>query len=380
MRRLKVLLVLPLLLLYCQNFFAQIPLSDKAEITLLTCGPGEELYSVFGHTAIRIYDKESNIDAVYNFGTFDFDTPNFYLKFVKGDLKYFVSVSSYEEFIYQYVYYNRDVYEQVLDISQRQKQNIYNELNSTLLSEKRYYTYKFIDRNCTTMVADILSRNIPGKISEETSDKGKTNREIIHSYLDNMFFENLGINLMFGYKTDKVSDKLFLPQELLEGVDNTKIKGERLALPPVHVYKAKEKESNKPFWNNYYFFSAIMLALMFFTRSKTVLRSYLALTGLLGLFFCFVGFYSYHTEITQNYNALLINPLFLLLLYFTIAGKKNTIVITLYICIGLLILYLIFTFNKPHFVMILPIAATNIIIFIRILMQVKLKQNTITNP
>src|SRR4051812_2221318 len=86
--------------------FAQVPLSDMATVSLLTCGPGNELYSVFGHTAIRVHDPLRGMDVVYNYGTFDFDTPNFYLKFVKGDLKYFVSASSYDDFVYTYQYYN----------------------------------------------------------------------------------------------------------------------------------------------------------------------------------------------------------------------------------------------------------------------------------
>ncbi|PZR20098.1 MAG: hypothetical protein DI539_11760, partial [Flavobacterium psychrophilum] len=108
MRNIKVLTTLLFTLLVTVKTFAQVPLSDKAGITLLTCGPGKELYSVFGHTAIRVYDPATRFDVVYNFGTFDFDTPNFYPKFVKGDLQYFASASSYEDFVYTYQYYNRD--------------------------------------------------------------------------------------------------------------------------------------------------------------------------------------------------------------------------------------------------------------------------------
>ena len=50
-------------------------LSDKAEISVLTCSPGKELYSLFGHTAIRVHDPEQDLDVVFNYGTFDFDTP-----------------------------------------------------------------------------------------------------------------------------------------------------------------------------------------------------------------------------------------------------------------------------------------------------------------
>lgn len=363
MRSLKVLLALILLITLSLPTFAQ-QLSDKAQVSLLTCGPGNELYSVFGHTAIRVHDPQNRIDAVYNYGTFDFSTPNFYLKFIKGDLQYYVSVSSYEDFVTTYMYYNRDVYEQRLNLSQAQKQGIYNELNDVLLSDRRFYTYKFIDRNCTTMAGDVIDAATEGTISLKNSNNGKTYRKIIYEYLDHHFYESLGINLIFGYKTDRLSNTLFLPQELLEGVNNTVINGVPLAQKPVTVYKSTPQDKTS-LWNNYYTFLAAMLLLLVFSHRRTVYMSYLALSGLLGVFFCTVGYYSLHNEVTQNYNALLINPLFLLLVFLII--KKNTkwTAIISWICLALLAVYLLFMLNKPHLLMVLPIAALNAAILIR---------------
>jgi hypothetical protein len=350
---------------------AQFELSDKAKVTLLTCGPGDELYSTFGHTAIRVTDYSRGLDIVYNFGTFDFSTPNFYLKFVKGDLQYFVSVTSYREFLQEYEYYGRSVQEQELLLTQQQKQNVANQLNNILLSDRRFYTYKFIDRNCTTMVADIIAANIEGKISDETSDKGKTNREIIYSYLDNHFYENLGINLIFGYKTDKTSDKLFLPQELLEGISNTNIDGKPLAMQRTLVNAAQPKVKSFTFWNSFYSYALAILLLMWLTRYKVIRLSYMAITGLIGLFFCTVGLYSFHDEISQNYNALLINPLFLLLVVLVFAGKAKaakTVCYLLFVCFAI---YLIFMLNKPHLLIILPLLALNTVTLLRVLKKNK---------
>ena len=99
------------------TFSQNIQLSDSAKVSVFTCGRGEELYSTFGHTAIRIKDPENQLDFVYNYGAFDFREGNFYLKFIKGDLQYFMNVSSYDEFIYEYQYDNREVIEQTLDLS-----------------------------------------------------------------------------------------------------------------------------------------------------------------------------------------------------------------------------------------------------------------------
>lgn len=344
----------------------QLPLSDAATVSLLTCGPGNELYSIFGHTAIRVYDPLRGLDIVYNYGTFDFDTPNFYLKFVKGDLQYFVSASSYQDFVYTYQYYNRDVFEQRLNLTANQKQQVATELFNTLTSNDRFYTYKYFDRNCTTMVADVLNKHIPGGISFKNSDEGKTYRKIVIEYLDNAFYENLGISLIFGHRTDRDMERLFLPKQLLEGVANTEDPSKRLAQPAVTVYKSTAKPQIS-LWNNYYTYALACLLLMVSSSNKIVHRSLLAIFGLLGVFFCSVGLYSYHTEISQNYNALLINPLFLVLLYFTFTNKANRSKAVAYFCLGCIVIYTASMFTKPHLIIVLPLIALITILLVRVL-------------
>lgn len=365
--------LLTLLLSVPALLFSQ--LSDRATVTLLTCGSGDELYSVFGHTAIRVADPASGVDTVYNFGTFDFSTPNFYLKFVKGDLQYFVSVGPYDDFVEEYRYFSRDVFAQQLNISTGQKQAIYDELNSILLSDRRFYTYKFIDRNCTTMVADIINK-YTGPVSKQNSDAGKTNRTIIYSYLDNHFFENLGINLIFGHKTDKPQDKLFLPRQLMEGVSHTKNKNGSLSGPAIAVNKGGTANTSAPWWNSYVFFCTIMLVLATVCfKYRVAALSYMTIIGLLGIFFCFVGFYSFHSEITQNYNALMTNPLFLLLAIFILANKPKAVFYAGIIIAGMHIIYFLFMLNKPHLLIILPIFILNLILLNRYSLSVRTQRH-----
>jgi len=345
--------------------FSQEPLSESATISLLTCGPGEELYSVFGHTALRVRDPLHGVDVVYNYGTFDFDTPNFYLRFIKGDLQYFVSTSSYQDFVYTYQYYNRDLYEQQLNLSAEQKQAIATDLSTTLLSDKRFYTYKYFERNCTTMVADVLNAHIPQKISMKNNDEGKTYRKIVIEYLHNSFYENLGISLIFGYRTDRPTERLFLPQQLLEGINNTKINIQPLSQPTVTVIKSTAQEQTS-LWNNYYTYATACMLLMIASRNKIVLRSLLAFFGLFGVFFTFVGLYSYHTEISHNYNVLLINPLFLLLLYFIITNNVKAKKVLAYLCFLCLAGYILFMLNKPHLIIVLPLIALVTILLLRV--------------
>lgn len=366
MQSLKLFILVLVASLFCHKANAQATLSNKAEISVLTCGPGSELYSIFGHTAIRVFDPSTGIDVVYNYGTFDFNTPNFYLKFVKGDLKYYVSASSYADFIYTYRYYNRDVYEQFLNLSQNQKQSIANHLASTLTSDSRFYTYKYFDRNCTTMVADIINNTIDGSISMQNSDQGKTYRTIVCERLSNSFYENLGISLIFGYKTDKQLSNLFLPQQLLEGVNNTKINATPLARPAMHVYQATGQHEEKSLWNNYYTFTAVCVVLIYFSGRPTVQITILLLFGLLGIFFCFVGLYSYHEEISKNYNALLINPLFFIIVAFFLVKKHRAVAIASYLCIACLVLYIVMMLNKPHLILVLPLIILVAAILVRI--------------
>ena len=118
------------------------PLSAKATVSVLTCATGNESYSLFGHTAVRIADPEQFLDVVYNYGAFDFSTPNFVAKFAKGDLQYFVVADSFSEFIGRYQYEGRSVYEQKLRLSLPLKQQLFD-----LLWFQKYYLYPIVRRN-----------------------------------------------------------------------------------------------------------------------------------------------------------------------------------------------------------------------------------------
>ena len=334
-------------------------LSEKAQISLLTCGTGEELYSLYGHTALRIYDPIKQIDVVYNYGAFDFSTPNFYGKFVKGDLEYFVSTSSFEEFNYSYVYDNRDIFEQKLNLSPDQKQKIFTELNNVLASDKRFYTYKFIDRNCTTMVRDVINKVLTEPISTEVPDTQKNYRQILYDYQTDKFYENLGINLIFGAKTDRQSDQLFLPIELLQGIEKTKTNGKPLSDSTITAFKSQDTKAQKSLWNNFYTFAFVMFIIACFAfKKRGFALTYLTIIGLLGLFFALVGLYSFHQEVLWNYNVLVLSPLYLPLVFFVL--KKNTLWTKRIVMLsfGLIAVYMIYMLNKAHLIMMVPFVIT----------------------
>ena len=126
-------------------------------ISLLTCTPGTELYSTFGHSALRVVDSDNNTDLVFNYGTFEFDS-DFYQKFVKGKLLYFVSIDTLSYFLYEYEYYKRGITEQAINISCQEKQRMVDALFENAKEENKYYRYDFNYDNCTTRLRDMLEK------------------------------------------------------------------------------------------------------------------------------------------------------------------------------------------------------------------------------
>lgn len=345
-----------LLVSFSFGFAQNSVLSDNSKISLLTCGSGSQLYSAFGHTALRIQDTSLGLDVVYNYGTFDFRTEHFYLKFIKGDLNYFVSASTFSDFISEYQYDQRSVIEQILRLSLTQKQDLFDKLNTSLYSEERYYTYKFIDRNCTTMVTDKLNQTLTSKSIVKTDATDLSYRKVLYPYFEDHYWFKLGINIIFGAPTDAAATQLFLPIELQNSVEKLVIHNKPFVEKTQVLVQGQLQNSPFSFWNSGYFFGLLLL-LIGLTRSSKIYFIYLFLLGAIGLFFSFAGLYSYHKEITWNYHILLFNPLFVLFpfIYKTRYFKKLLLVCGL--CLGLFILYVL---TLPQLVLISPIILLNI--------------------
>jgi len=350
------------LIIYSQFSFSQNQkLSENTIVSLLTCGRGDQLYSTFGHTALRIQDKTNQLDVVYNYGMFDFRTDNFYLKFVKGDLQYFMNVTSFEDFIFEYQMDKREVIEQTLDLSILKKQELFNALNDNLFSTDKYYTYKFIDKNCTTMIANKLNETYKEITFEKVDKKTISYRRLLYPYFDNYFWYKLGINIVFGIKTDTDAVKLFLPIELLNSIDKAKINGKSIVLSKNTIIKGETIPQKFSFFNSIYVILLILLLLLI-SNSKAIFKTYLFLSGVLGLLLCFIGFYSQHQEILWNYNVLLFNPLFVLIPFLNLRFFKN---IT-FICLLLLLIYCVAMLTKPHLIIMMPFIITNLYILIKL--------------
>lgn len=372
MNRLKfrTLVLFIILLLNSQFSLAQkTRLSEHSRVSIITCGLGNETYSYFGHTAIRIKDSINYIDRVYNYGAFNFDTPNFVMKFAKGDLQYFAIMHSYNDFIKVYVSEKRSIYEQELIINQHFKQEIFNNLNTTLLPENRYYTYKFIDKNCTSMVVDIINKSLDQNVIFKESEKDKTYRTILFPYFDGHFYEKLVTSIIFGTKVDQFGTKIFLPFELKKTLEKTVFQNHLLAKKS-ETLVTYEKETPVSWWNNPYTYVA-MLILIILINKKSIDQGYLIFLSLMGIFFVCVGFYSFHEELAMNYNTLLFSPLLLIMIIFSgLNNKKRTYQLAIFHLI-LLIAYTLYMINKVHFVIVLPMILTSGVVLVRVIIRNK---------
>lgn len=351
------------------SFGQSIQLSKNTQVSVLTCGTGNESYSLFGHTAIRVHDTVNGIDVVYNYGAFDFNTPNFVMKFIKGDLQYFAVAHSYPDFINQYQYEKRSVYEQELNIPSSLKQKLFDNLNTSLASGESYYTYKFIDKNCTSMVVDIINKTLDTTAIVKNEDTDITYRTILYPYFDNHFYEKLGTSIIFGKKVDGLGTQLFLPFELQKSLKKVTFQNHPLVQKNKTLLEF-ENEAPGSWWNNIYTY-ILFLGFVVLINKKSIDLFYLILIAVMGMFFTFVGFYSSHLELGYNYNILLFNPTLVGLLYFYWTKNKKGIYNLALFNILPLGIYFFVVINKAHFLLVLPLIITNGIILVRMAMQNK---------
>ena len=198
-----------------------LPLSDGATASVITCGAGNDFYTTFGHSAIRITDPANDIDWVYNYGTFDFDTPHFYWKFTRGYLNYCLSRTPFVNFMTVYDYERRWVREQRLNFTPQEVNNLYLMLEWNYLPENRYYQYDFFRDNCATRVRDMVEA-AAGKRTIGFDDwENHSYRYWLHEATAGGRLEwwTLGVDLLLGLPADHVcstEEAMFYPVAMME--------------------------------------------------------------------------------------------------------------------------------------------------------------------
>jgi hypothetical protein len=302
-------------------------------ISLITCTPGAELYSVFGHNALRIVDSAAGTDIAYNFGTFNFDDPDFYTKFVRGKLQYFLSQENFTDFLFAYQYFKRGVSEQVLNLTEKEKKEIQRALFENLTEENRYYKYDFFYDNCSTRLRDIIFKTKSNQAFNPPQfvANGLTFRDHLHTYLDRaeMKWTRLGIDIILGLEADRrmtVSDAMFLPEFLAMGVNATEINGKKLSIEESTLIPDQQTApTSGVFWTNpffIFFFISILMILPLGTKIpaygkfQSILQKIVfTCTGLLGLLLIFMWIGTDHQTTAKNLNLIWAFPLHLILVF-----------------------------------------------------------------
>ncbi len=311
--------------------------SCTLRIGLLTCSPGAELYSIFGHTAIRVQNRATGVDEVYNYGTFEF-APDFYSKFIMGKLLYALAVENFNDFTYQYQLESRTVVEQVLQLSCAEKQKLYTALQNNALEQNRFYQYDFLLDNCTTRARDMIEKNAAGGVVYKNilPENIPSFRKLIHGCLHrgNQYWSKLGIDLLLGARIDrKVTNReaMFLPDNLLRGFDSASTDGVKLVTPPQTIIAMPSPLNKSSFFTPVVvvtFLCSLIVALSFFRTqaAQTTLSAVdfllFLFTGLVGFLLLFMWFGTNHYWCANNYNLLWALPTNAVAAFFL--HKKNS--------------------------------------------------------
>lgn len=203
-------------------------LMDSVEFSLLTCQPHDEVYSLYGHTAIRYHElKPGGLDLAFNYGVFDFKRPHFVARFVFGLTDYELGAYPYKYFVLEYRRFGSMVTEQVLNLTDEEKLALHDALAINLRPENKIYRYNYFYNNCTTKARDIIESCINGKIEyTEREDYTPSYRDMVHSMTRNNPWSRFGNDLLLGIKADRKTDlrqQEFLPGNLLYDFDHAQI-------------------------------------------------------------------------------------------------------------------------------------------------------------
>ena len=341
-------------------FSVQSQSTDSIRFSLLTCAPGTEIYSLFGHTAIRYENYTRRIDVVFNYGMFSFNTPNFIFRFVAGETDYQLGITPYSYFEVEYAMRGSSVYQQVLNLTQSEKERLLTILENNYLPESRIYRYNYFYDNCTTRARDKIEECIEGKVVYPDSLSGKSYRSIVHEFTAGSPWDEFGIDLCLGAEADKEINKgqqMFSPFYMKYYASNAYIVdagGSRrpLILDETKIVDVEPEEVQPGFILSPLMCGALFLALcvvMAWGQWKTqriwwgwdiVLYG---LQGLAGCIIAFLFFFSVHPTVGSNWLLILFNPIPLLYLpfmvYKAVKRKKdyyhvgNMVYLTLFITI-----------------------------------------------
>lgn len=309
---------------------------DSADVYMITCAPGNASYSIYGHTALRITMRGTGFDMVYNWGIFDFSTPNFVYRFAKGKLDYMLGAYDYERFLEEYISEGRSVWSQKLNLTTAEKQKLFDLINENLKPENVKYRYDFFFDNCATRVRDIVSAAATDTVIYPEKEERRSFRQLIDPFQKVLPWLDFGADMLLGLQADKkasVADEMFLPIFLRDNFAGSVIvhdgRQEPLAGPPETVVDIPAAETGNRAWVPpvvfWIIFVFTVLVTFVFKRpglEKVLDYIFYFLFSVIALLLVFTNLLSEHDALHLNLLFLGINVLITVLFIMMIAGIK----------------------------------------------------------
>ena len=313
----------------------QISIGDSAVVSLITCSPGEEVYSKFGHTAIRINDSTNGVDLVFNYGIFSFETDNFYYKFIKGETDYQLGIYDTKYFIPEYKQRNSMVWEQILNLTLQEKKELIRLLLKNYEPQNRTYRYNFIFDNCASRPRDKILSSIHGYVRYRPATDAKTFRQWVGMYVGTDTWLKFGIDIVFGMDADReanINESMFLPDNLMYEFQTAQIHSpgnqirELVSEKKILVDKSNTTVRPDPvIYKPVTIFIILLVIGIILTvwdikekkrHSKFFDTILLFITGIGGVIAFYLMFFSLHPLVRSNLNLLWLNPLNLVVALF----------------------------------------------------------------
>ena len=293
-------------------------LSANAEISVLTLGPHQsELYSAFGHSALRVTDPKNNFDYIFNWGVFDFDQPNFYLNFARGKNDYMLAAHPSNLFIDHYISRNRYIHEQKLNLTPAQKHKLFKYLLWNVQSENRTYRYDYFYDNCATRIRDVIVKVFGDSVKFDDSyiTTDYSIRDLTDIYLVHQPWGDLGIDICLGLPMDKKAspyEYMFLPDYIESSFDHASINGLPIVKEKVNVYESRDEDYPRSLFhplNVFILIAVIALALSGWDLKRKKLSTWFdamlfGVTGAVGLLLFMLWVATDHKAAANNFNLL----------------------------------------------------------------------------
>lgn len=318
------------LLLFLLPLSAQqkVALSEEADISILICGPSHDAsFTLYGHAAIRINDPINQIDAIFNYGLFDFSKSDFIYRFAKGETDYRLGATNFLDYIIEYQMRGSSVDELILNLTEAEKNRIWDALLINYLPENRVYRYNFFFDNCATRLVSIVEKQVDGQVRYDENQPRESFRELITQCTQGHNWLTFGCDLALGSPTDRTAtphERMFLPIHLM-----TLFKGATINQPDGHSRPlVKAAVSIAPFDPDINAYPAeritpmiVGLLLLFTTWCATYLGwrknkhagwadvALFSVAGLAGCLLFFISCLSLHPSVFPNWSLVWLHPL-----------------------------------------------------------------------